>query len=301
MKNDHLPGEPRLELEDNGISEYLRSEFMTGILDDLSPYLWLVATQNSAHVSSLTYQVVRGRNIIITENPGLHLVWIYDKVFIKPMPKYLLSHAFWQFYLIDPNSTIPAHQREGIKKAALGFMRSYAYLIRHKSDFNLATNDDHRLLPKKIKHSAFIKFILHFKDIPDESVSSRYKFGELRLSRLNFWVTIFLGHFTYHNVHGYYSAYFARFFGPLLFIFALLSVLLSAMQVALAVGQPLNDGSWVVFAYTCRGFATSSIVGVALATAFLLSMFIFRSSRETIFALKDLHRKHRLRMTGSSP
>lgn len=157
-KNHHLPGEPRLKPEDNGISEYLRSEFMTGILDDLSPYLRLVSTQNSAHISSLTYQIVRGRNIILTEDPGLHLVWIYDKVFIKPIPKYLLSHAFWQFYLLGRNSNIPAYQREEIRKAVLGFIRSYAYVIRHKSDFNIAIN--HRLLPKKIKYSAFVKFIM---------------------------------------------------------------------------------------------------------------------------------------------
>lgn len=117
-------------------------------------------------------------------------------------------------------------------------------------------------------------------------MSSRYQFGELRLSRLNFWVTFCLGHFTYHNVHGYYSAYFARFFGPLLFILAVLSVLLSAIQVALAVGQPLDDRSWSVFAYNCHGFATFAIVCVALVIVFLFSMLIFRFLRETIFALK---------------
>jgi hypothetical protein len=298
-KKDHRPGQPRFELNDSQIAANLQSEFLTGILDDLSPYLWLVATQDSKHISSLTHQIVRGRNLILTEDPGLHLVWIYDRIFIKPMPKYLLSHAFWQFYLVNPNPKIPVYQQEEIKKAVVGFMRSYAYLIRHKSDFILATHENHQLLPKNISYSAFVNLIMDFEKRTDESVSLRYKFGDLRLSRLNFWITIFLGHSTYHDVHGYYGAYFARFYGPLLFIFGVLSVLLSAMQVALAVGQPLEDGSWSVFAYTCRGFATFSISSVALVIAFLLSMLVFRSLRETIFALKDLYSKQRPKTPGS--
>ncbi|CAG7973165.1 unnamed protein product [Penicillium salamii] len=289
---DYLPGEPRLGINDHRVYEYLQCEFMTETLNDLSPHLWLVATQDSTHISSLRHQIVRGRNVIITEDPGLHLVWIYDRVFVKPMPKYLLSHAFWEFYLADVNSKLilPAHQEE-TKKAILGFMRSYTFLIRHKSDFDLATNDENRLLPKNITYSAFVKFIMNFEGIPDESVSLRYKFGDLRLSRLNFWITIFHGRFTYHNVHGYYGAYFARFYGPLLFVFGVLSVVLSAMQVALAVGQPLEDGSWSVFAYICRGFATCSIFCVALIIVVLLAMLVFRSLRETIFALKAIYKR----------
>lgn len=298
----HLPGEPRLEVIDHHIFKYLRREFMTETLDSLSPHLWLVATQESTHISSLRHQIVRGRNVIITEDPGLHLVWIYDRVFVKPMPKYLLSHAFWEFYLGDanPRIPIPADERENTKKAILGFMRSYAFLIDHKSDFDIATNENNRLLPKNIKYSAFVKFIMGFKHIPDENVSLRYKFGDLRLSRLNFWITIFRGHFTYYDVHGYYGAYFARFYGPLLFIFGVLSVVLSAMQVALAVGQPVEVGSWAVFAYTCRGFATFSIFCVALVMAALLAMLVFRSLRETIFALRGLWSKYRPRKARTS-
>lgn len=297
-KKDHLPGEPRIELNDDHIAEYLQSEFMTSDLDKLSPYLWLVAKQDSTHISPLTHQVVRGRDIILTENPGLHLVWIYDRVFLKPMPKYLLSHAFWQFYLLDQTSKIPKHQRQKITRAILGFMRSYAYLIRHKSDFILATDDSHQLLPKKISYSSFVKFIMAFEHICDDSVSPRYKFGELRLSRLNFWIKVFLRRFTYHKVHGQYGAYFARFYGTLLFIFAVFSVLLSAMQVALAVDQSLKIGPWSVFAHVSRGFSIFTIVCVALTILGLLSVLFLLSSREFIYALKDLYLKRRVRKVG---
>ncbi|KAI2694840.1 hypothetical protein CBS147333_8668 [Penicillium roqueforti] len=296
-EKDHLPGEPRIKLEDNHIVKTLQSEFMTRNLDKLSPFLWLVAKQDSTHISALTHQIVRGREVIITEDPGLHLVWIYDRVFIKPMPKYLLSHAFWQFYLADRNSKIPNYQQQEIAKAVLGFMRSYAYLIRHKSDFILATNDNHRLLPKKITYSSFVKFITAFEEICDDSVSPRYKFGELRLSRLNFWTKIFLGRLMYHKVHGQYGAYFAHSYGTLLFIFAVFSVLLSAMQVALAV-VPL-EGGWSVFAYTSRGFAIFTIICVALIIISLLSVFIVLSSREILYAVNDLILKRRTKKVGN--
>ena len=35
--------------------------------------------------------------MIVTEHPGLHLVWYYDTIFLKPIPPYLLSRAFWEY------------------------------------------------------------------------------------------------------------------------------------------------------------------------------------------------------------
>ena len=90
----YLPGCPRIRLSDVNIGEYLCEELQTTELDDMEPYLWLVAKQDSTHISSLTDQIVRGRNIIVTEQPRLHLVWAYNRIFIKPLPPYLLSRAF---------------------------------------------------------------------------------------------------------------------------------------------------------------------------------------------------------------
>lgn len=89
-----------------------------------------------------------------------------------------------------------------------------------------------------------------------------------------------------------YGTYFARFYGPLLFIFAVFSVVLSAMQVALAV-LPLSDiqpPSWSAFARASKGFAVFTLVCVALVGLFLLSALILRMASETAFALKDLVR-----------
>jgi hypothetical protein len=289
-----LPGQPRIELQDHEIGTFLRKELMTPDLNKFSPHLWKVAKQDSSHVASLTHQIVRGRQIIITENPELHLVWIYDRVYVKPIPKYLLSHAFWEFFLVSKASPLPDHDKHEIAKAARGFLRSYSYLVRHKSDLSLAQDDKHALLPKSIHHSEFIRFITEFEHVQDAEVSSRYSFGELRLTRLNFWAIFVLGRLTFHKTVWQYGAYFARFYGPILFIFGIFSVTLSAMQVALAVQPTIQlDQSWIVFFHVSRGFSIFTLLSVALIVFSLVSALLVLSLREILFAVKDLYNKRR--------
>ena len=287
----YVPSEPRVSLENaSAVSEYLAAELITKDLNQLASHLWLVAKQDSSHVSPLTHQIVRGREIIITEKPELHLVWIYDRVYIKPIPKCLLSNAFWTFYLsssgIDPSPDASA--RKEVSKAALGFLRSYAYLIRHKSDFTLAREE--QLIPKGFKHAEFIKFIANFEQVGDEDVSPRYQYGELRLTRLNFWTKIFLRRITFHKVHGQYGAYFGRFYAPILFVFGVFSLALSAMQLALRTG-PSQQQTWSAFASFCRGFSIYTLVCVAGVALSLLFLFLALGVREIIFALKARYRR----------
>jgi hypothetical protein len=297
QKEYHLPGQPRIALKDADIGKYLESELVTRDLDKLGPHLWLIATQDSSHISSLTHQIVRGREIIITEKPELHLVWVYNRVFIKPIPQYLLSHAFWDFYLVDGHSPIPNTKRDEITRAALGFLRSYLYLVRHESDFILATESKQSLIPKHISYSDFISFILAFEKVEDISVSPRYSFGELRLTRLNFWSKIFLRRFTYQKIHQQYGAHFAQYYAPLLFTFGVFSVALSAMQVALAYPTSMEmDQSWISFANVSRGFSIFTLVFVAFLGLLLLVTFFVMVAREIVFALGDLYRK---RMSGA--
>jgi hypothetical protein len=157
-----LPGHPWIRLGDphDEIAQFLKDELITDSLDRLAPHLWLVATQNSAHISSLTHQLVRGREIVVTEDPGLHLTWIYERVFIKPLPEYLLSHAFWDYFLVSSTSPIPSPDRKALFRAACGFLRSYAFLIQHKSDYLLAIQDDKLgLVPKSISFPNLVEFL----------------------------------------------------------------------------------------------------------------------------------------------
>ena len=57
--NSTLKNESRVERPD--MSSRLSSELLTPDLDQLAPYLWLVGTQQSSHISLLHEQIVKGQ------------------------------------------------------------------------------------------------------------------------------------------------------------------------------------------------------------------------------------------------
>lgn len=90
-----LPGYPRIFIRDSEkLRDHLVHEFYSEDLEKLAPKLWLMSTQSSSNISPLHRQKVKARNIVITEDPRLHLAWVGDRIFIKPMPLYLLSYNF---------------------------------------------------------------------------------------------------------------------------------------------------------------------------------------------------------------
>lgn len=273
----------------NAVIPYLREDVLTPLLDEMFPYLWLVTTQSSSHISALHDQLVRGREVVITENPEMHLVWADSRVFIKPLPRYLLSHAFWQAYLTPAPPAAPAAEtpllltpgsttqedRERLLRSALGFMRTYYYLVRHESDFRLAQSL--HLLPASVTpaaaattglepltFAAFVAFISCFSpdaagsakpvSVTDDLMSPRYRFGQLRLTRLNFWVKPAPGRWKFHKISWQYAEAFARLYPPLLFAFALISIVLSAFQVG-AQAAP----QWDAFATVAAWFAVAAL------------------------------------------
>lgn len=38
-------------------------------------------------------------SIVVSKDPKLHLVWINDRIFLKPLPRYLTSYTIWRDYL----------------------------------------------------------------------------------------------------------------------------------------------------------------------------------------------------------
>ena len=253
-----------------------------------------MSTQSSGNISSLHQQKVKGRRIIVTEDPRLHLVWIYDRVFIKPLPRYLLSYVFWSEYLFDEKSLGGSTQEEQgtharIRMSALGFLRTYYYLIQHESDFEIAHSET-RLLPSDVTWNEFCAFSKDFSDISDDAVSERYYYGEIRLTRLNLYAKLIIGKFQYERVDGQYGAFFARFYGPLLFIFGILSIILSAMQVELGV-ETLTNAQWQPFWNACRWSVVIVLVCVVCLTLILVLLLIGMVADEWIFALKARYYK----------
>ncbi|KFY68887.1 hypothetical protein V496_00710 [Pseudogymnoascus sp. VKM F-4515 (FW-2607)] len=75
-----LPGQPAVSLAKPVVLDFLQREMMTPDLNRMAPHMWLIAKPSSDHCSALHEQIVRNRNIVITENPELHLCWIDHKI-----------------------------------------------------------------------------------------------------------------------------------------------------------------------------------------------------------------------------
>ena len=244
----------------------------------------MVASPHHYHISPLHHQIVRGRDIVISEDPGLHLLWYYGRIFIKPLPPYLTNYAFWKHFLSgrDPSTC-------ALRKAAMGYLRSYYYLIRHQSDFEIAIQT--KLIPSTWTFESVLNFLARFQTVDNDMVPLRFQYGELRLSRLNLHVKLRGMGFFYHKVHGQYGTFFASTIGPPLFIFALSSIILAAMQVVLAV-QQLGDvpSPWRAFGYASRWFSVICLFFSLCITAFYPLVLIIFRLRELVYAIK--HGRH---------
>ncbi len=301
--DDLLPGQPRVQLAfPDQLFEYLRKDLETGELDAMSPNLWLVATHSSGNVSPLHHQAVKGRRIIITEDPRLHLLWIDDRIFVKPLPLYLMSYDFWEQYLLPDASSIASlnqknqtatypernAQKKELTKAALGFLRTYLLLIQYQSDFDIALA--HRLVPATATFDSFCLFTSRFETIKNDEVTPRYHYGELRLGRLNIWCKFLLRKWHYQTVHRQYGQYFARFYGPFLFAFGFFSVILSALQVEMAVENQYQSGNephseWPHFWTFSRIFSMLSLAVIGFPSIIILLLLIGKPLMEMKYAL----------------
>ncbi|KAG8530777.1 uncharacterized protein KY384_004134 [Bacidia gigantensis] len=284
-----LPDQPRVRLNTPELNDYLRLEIQTSELDAFAPYLWLLATPAHTNISTLHHQIVKGRRIVLTEDPQLHLLWLHNTIFVKPIPPFLLSHAFWKFYLSPETSLLDPSARQTVFAAARGFLRSYVYLIKYKIDFDIATRTETRLLPEGIEFEALVDFLQYFAELDDGLVSPRYHFGEIRFTRLKFWSTILMRRISF-TFYGQYADHFSRFYAPLLFIFGVFTVVLSAMQVALAT-NPMPH-AWNTFNLACRWFSVVTIVCVALMIGGLLLKLGKMVGDEVVYSvLKALKRR----------
>jgi len=163
-------------------------------------------------------------------------------------------------------------------------------LIKHESDFKIAKDEKLQLIPEKVDWEQFCDFTASFEHINDLEVSARYRFGELRLICLNFYAELFLRRFHYQRTYSQYGAYFARFYGPFLFIYGILSVFLGSMQVVLAAEQ-LSSLNWISLWRFCRWFSVVSLIGMGALILCLPMLLVLMIVNEWRFALKDRFQK----------
>ncbi|KAK8862168.1 hypothetical protein PGQ11_008403 [Apiospora arundinis] len=282
----HLPGYPHIALDDPcRIWNFLNEEFCSKDLDKMADKLWWMSKQDSASISPLHRQRVKRRAIIVTEDPKLHLVWIHDRVFVKPLPRYILSHPFWQRFLSHDSSRDTQHHRR-VREAILGYLRTYRYLVRYESDFYIAQEPGLQLIPSDVTWEQFCHFGADLMSIGDSDVSARYCYGEIRLTRLNFYAPILLRQSYFQRVEYQYGAYFARFYGPILFWLGIVSVVLSGLQVVVAIEEQ-SEGESRTLSVFALGFSIAIITSSWLLLILLASVLVYKVAKEWRFAIHD--------------
>jgi hypothetical protein len=216
---------------------------------------------------------------VITEDPELHLLWSTDKIYIKPLPQYLMNYAFWKCFLSEATPDL--------RKAALGYVRSYYYLILHQSDFDIAI--EKKLIYSTMDFAGVLYFLRSFRDIGDDAVTPRYHYGELRLSRLNFFSRVYRFELFNREVHWRYDDYFAQIIAPTVFIFATVSVALAAMQVVLAAEQLGHTSTWMAFIFTSQWYSVTCLFLAAACSIFFPTMVCIFLIKEFAYALLNMH------------
>jgi hypothetical protein len=281
---DFLPGCPGIPLRDRfTVRKYIERDLLTDKVDELSRMLYL-AGSSSSHIRSLHHHAVQGRNIVITEQPELHLVFDDVRVFVKPLPEYLTSYKIWAEYLIaDPINDSRA-ERQDVLRAAKGLLRTYRLLIQHQSDFRVATEKG--LVPRGVTYVQFATFIAYALPITDTEVSPRYSYGDLSQSRLNL-----LGTLIFHN--SIFQVKSNLVIGSA-FVFGIISTIFSAMQVALAAPLAMGQGkSWDTFSLISRGFAICILVVLATLLLGLIFISALRQIRNVIYTMRVVSVRYR--------
>jgi hypothetical protein len=275
------------------IAKFFDLDLSVKRLNAIQEHLWLAGRQMPPR--PLNYQLSVSRQIIVDEKVDMHLVWGPARhMHIKPLPDYLLDSRFWSDYLVcgenechrglanNEGDAASAHKLEqanesntngpdtndcphsSLRKLALGFLSSYIALVQHPSDFRIAK--EHSLLPESLTWSQWSTLVQNLLDnditAPDK-LNSRYKFGELRLSRLNKIYLFQRGEFLrgYRPKYQTYQELLHGYLTPITAMTVYIALVLTAMQVGLGTEKLMNNQAFQNASY---GFTVFSILGPLL-------------------------------------
>lgn len=267
------------------VADRLKTELTVQRLNIIHKHLWLAG--RGGNIRPLHRQQLIKREIVITESADLHLVWHKSRIFIKPLPLFLLDHTFFQENLCS--TVVPDGETSTLHASACGLLRSYTSLIVHASDFNIAMTAG--LLPPDLKWETWSQFAIDVRTrIKDDNVNIRYHFGELRATRLNliYYIQMRDGR-GYHYVHTRYASLFRDNFGWLLVVFLYATVVLTAMQTAMTSDQGGVDKLLQKVSYW---FSLGSLLAVVGMLGLMFLIFL-GSFVDNIFATQRHKKKKR--------
>jgi hypothetical protein len=248
---------------------FLERELSVKRINDVQEWLWVCGRPMPPR--PLHYHALHSRNIAISEDMGLHLVWQNNRIFLKPIPLYLLNPDFWAEHLVTIEKE--QGQRRQLAEYALGFLFSYTALIAYRSDFNIAKESG--LLHKDIEWEAWQTLTAQLIETSTYAdITPRFWYGELRLSRLNTVYklrkgAIFRG-YSRVGAHTAYEDLLQDNFALLTTILGSFVIFLTAMQVGLGVDRLRESEAFQAASY---GFTVFSMVA-PLAFAGLIFLFV---------------------------
>ncbi|KAB2107956.1 hypothetical protein AG0111_0g3840 [Alternaria gaisen] len=290
--------------------DFLEKELSVPRLNYVHDFLWLAGRPMPPR--ALNYQVASSRAITVTEDINLHLVWESGRIFLKPLPRYLLSSTFWRKYLLcqdpqgsrrcscftnpDPQLANPVQKTDAqcnkreLYKCAYGFLLSYTALVQYESDYLIARNLN--LLPGGVKWRSWCELsreLLEYSPHNTARVNKRYQFGELRLSRLNkiyrvkglslIWSGS-RNRGLEHLMRGYkfefatYGQQFAGYLAPILAATAYIALVLTAMQVGLGTDTLRESAPFHRASYGFTVFSILTPLILVVIAAFVVLLFV---------------------------
>ncbi|KAF5523081.1 hypothetical protein CGCA056_v005721 [Colletotrichum aenigma] len=277
------------------VLDFLDAETQLGRLDKIHDDLWLAG--RPVPPRPLYTQRILKRDIYITEDLDMHLVWGDGRIYLKPLPIFMLEPCFWtealQCCCKTPQYQPPQQsssegscvcERLGqCRKRARGLLFSYTGLVSNKSDHAIALANG--LFPASLTWPKWQRMAAHTLSNPDlyNSIDRRFWYGELRLTRLN---KIFFYKYTpgkqYKSQWNQYSSFFDDNLGFIVSTFAYVAIILTAMQVGLATELQHNTS----FESMSSGFTIFVIIGLVVALSFVMIAFLY------LFANNWVHTKN---------
>ena len=265
------------------LRDYLRDDLNVDSLNKVHKHLWFAGLPRGAR--ALHHQFLIGRKIVIAERADLHLLWRDDRLYLKPMPDYLLSYDIWKETLVEDRDS----------ENAKGFLLSYLWLIRQKSDFSIAQSEN--LVSKDVSWEQWTTFsmAIHPSVVSStfEGISPRYLYGELRLGRVNLIYrlcqktrnskTFVRGYF-----YGYYtySSFVEQNFAWVLILIVYITIVLTAMQVGLATTELQSSTMFNRASYGFTVFSIMAPLGILFVVLSVLLILIFFNLN---YAVKERH------------
>ncbi len=206
---------------------------------------------------------------------------------MKPLPRYLTSYAFWHSYLGRGVDEAADTRSQRIRRAALGYLRTYYYLVKTELDFHIAQDLSLRLLTKDTTWEQFCYFITPLVDVTDRDVSGRYAYGEIRLRRLNFYAPLLLGKANFQLVEYQSASYFARFYGPILFLIGVMSIALNGFQIIIGVEQAKPTQYSDIAFGVAMWCSVLVIVFFCILFGWLILLYFYKVVKEWKYAFRD--------------